>query len=205
LRRRSSVPIAGGEFNRGLAELTVMLERGCYDVYQPDAVMTGGIAQTFEFIRRVEAAKLQYTPHTWTNGIGFAINMQLFAASRFRHSQLLEYPYAPPGWIPTARDALLEQAWVPTRGLLELPLAPGLGFAINLRALARYGTRFYKATPVRVALRTVLGQGLRTSRKIGERRDRRLAARSEQLDAELRVRTPVQLALSAAARAGSPC
>jgi D-galactarolactone cycloisomerase len=199
LRRRSRVPIAGGELNsQGLPELTAMLERGCYDIYQPDAVMTGGIAQTFEFVRRVEAADLSYTPHTWTNGIGFAINLQLFAASRFRDTQLLEYPYAPPGWIPAVRDALLEQPWTPVHGRLELPVEPGLGFTIDRRALARYGRRFFTATPTRVAVRTVLDKGLATARELGAIRARRLAQRSEQLDRELRERTPAQLGLRAA-------
>jgi L-alanine-DL-glutamate epimerase-like enolase superfamily enzyme len=199
LRRRAQLPIAGGELNhRGLPELTTMLERGCYDIYQPDAVMTGGIAQTFEFIRRVETANVSYTPHTWTNGIGFAINMQLFAASQFRDTQLLEYPYAPPGWIPAVRDALLEQPWTHARGQLELPVEPGLGFSINRRALARYGRRFYTATPTRVALRTVLDKGLATARELGAIRARRLAQRSEQLDRELLERTPAQLGLRAA-------
>jgi D-galactarolactone cycloisomerase len=201
LRRRSQVPIAGGELNNhGLPELTAMLERGCYDIYQPDAVMTGGIAQTFEFVRRVEAANLSYTPHTWTNGIGFAINLQLFAASRFRDTQLLEYPYAPPGWIPATRDALLERAWTHERGQLALPVEPGLGFAIDRRALARYGKRFYTATPTRVAVRTVLDKGLATARELGATRARRLAQRSEELDRELRERTPAQLGLRAAMR-----
>ena len=200
LRRRSQVPLAGGELNRDLAELTVMLERGCYDIYQPDAVMTGGIAQTFEFVRRVEAAKLLYTPHTWTNGIGFAINLQLFAASGSRATQLLEYPYSEPGWIPAARDGLLEQPWHHVRGALALPIAPGLGFSIDRRALARYGTRFYTATRLRVAVRTVLDKGLRTTRSLAQRRQRRLAERSAALDAALRDRTAAQLGLRAASR-----
>lgn len=201
LRRRSNVAIAGGELNNnGLAELSVMLETGCYDIYQPDAVMTGGIAQTFEFVRRVEVAKLEYTPHTWTNGIGFAINLQVFAASRFRDSALLEYPYSPPGWVPAARDALLVQPWSHERGRLALPIEPGLGFEVDQRALRKYGHRYYTATPTRVAVRAVLDKGLATARELGSIRERRLAERSEALDRELRDRTPAQLGLRAAMR-----
>lgn len=199
LRRRAQLPIAGGELNnQGLPELTAMLERGCYDIYQPDAVMTGGIAQTCEFVRRVEAVNAIYTPHTWTNGIGFAINLHVFAASRFRDLQLLEYPLASPGWIPAARDALLERPWLHEQGRLALPIEPGLGFSIDRRALARYGRHFYAATPTRVALRTVLDKGLATARELGAIRARRLAQRSEQLDRELLDRTPAQLGLRAA-------
>jgi D-galactarolactone cycloisomerase len=199
LRERARVPIAGGELNnQGLPELTMMLERGCYDVYQPDAVMTGGIAQMHEFMRRVLAAGSIYTPHTWTNGVGFAINLQLFAASPFRDSELLEYPYAPPGWLPAGRDALLERPWEHQRGRLELPSEPGLGFSIDRRALRRHATRFFTATPARVAVRTVLDKGLSTARILGDIRGRRLAERSRQLDRELRDHSAAQLGLAAA-------
>lgn len=199
LRRRSSVPLAGGELNtRGLPELGVMLERGCYDIYQPDAIMTGGIAPIFEFARRVEAAGLRFTPHTWTNGIGFAVNLQLFAASSSCATELLEYPHAPPGWIPAGRDALLERPWTHVGGRIELPVEPGLGFSIDRRALARYGRRYFVATPTRVAVRAVLDKGLAVARELGAIRERRLAERSEQLDRELRESTPAELGLRAA-------
>ena len=101
LRGLSPVPISGGELNnQGLPEFDVMLEKGCFDIYQPDAVFTGGIAATWEIIRRIGAAGAQYSPHTWTNGIGFAINLQLFGAYPGRDQKRLEYPLDPPGWVP---------------------------------------------------------------------------------------------------------
>lgn len=204
LRQRSKVAITGGELNSsGLPELSLMLERGCYDVYQPDAVMTGGIAQTFEFVRRVHAAGSRYSPHTWTNGIGFAINMQLFAASPFRETARLEYPCAPPGWTPRARDGVLVDSWTHQRGLLELPTRPGLGFEIDRRALQRHAKHFFVATPVRVAISAVLDKGLSIAKALGATRAQRLAQRSQALDLELAEHTPAQLGLEAA-RALSP-
>ena len=48
------VALAGGELNsQGLPEFRVMLEKGCYDVYQPDAVFTGGISGTWDIIQAV--------------------------------------------------------------------------------------------------------------------------------------------------------
>jgi L-alanine-DL-glutamate epimerase-like enolase superfamily enzyme len=85
LRAATQVDLTGGELNnQGLPEFGVMIEKGCYDVFQPDAVFTGGIAETLAIARRVEAAGFKYTPHTWTNGIGFAINLQLYACSKHR-------------------------------------------------------------------------------------------------------------------------
>ena len=182
LRQATTVAIAGGELNRGLPELGVMLEKGCFDWYQPDAVFTGGIADTWEIARRIAAAGSHYSPHTWTNGIGFAINLQLFAASQDREETRLEYPLDPPGWVPEARDGLLDRPWTHENGQLELPKRPGLGFQIDRRQLRRFGRRFFTATPARVAVRAVLDRGLVEARQLGAVRRQRLEARSRQLD-----------------------
>lgn len=184
LTAATKVKIAGGELNNhALPEFRIMLEKGCYDWYQPDAVMTGGISETFAIIARIQAAGAKYTPHTWTNGIGFAINLHLFAASGDRTGKYLEYPIDPPGWVPQGRDGVLTQPWLHERGRLTVPTGPGLGFEIDRGALRRFGKKFHTSTRVRVAVRTILDRGLSQTRTLGERRLGRLAHRSAQLDA----------------------
>jgi L-alanine-DL-glutamate epimerase-like enolase superfamily enzyme len=184
LRAATDIDIAGGELNnQGLPEFRVMLEKSCYDWYQPDAVFTGGIAETWRIIQEIQAAGATYSPHTWTNGIGFAINLQLFGAYAERESKLIEYPLDPPGWLPEGRDGLLTEPWRHERGVLELPTRPGLGFKIDPSALRRWGSRFYVATRARVALRTVLDRGLGEAKHLGEVREARLAARHSALEA----------------------
>jgi L-alanine-DL-glutamate epimerase-like enolase superfamily enzyme len=192
---RTGTLIAGGELNAyALPEFEVMLEKGCYDVYQPDACFTGGIAETWRIIRRVRAAGAglgsaapRYTPHTWTNGIGFAVNLQLHAASPWREDGLLEYPLDPPGWVPEVRDGVLAEPWRHERGSLRLPSAPGLGFAIDARALRRHGKHFFRASRLRVAITAVWEKGLRMAREAGARRDARIAARSRALDERVKA------------------
>ncbi len=198
LRQQSPVPISGGELNnQGLPEFGVMLEKGCFDIYQPDAVFTGGIAATLEIIRRVEAAGAQYSPHTWTNGIGFAINLQLFGAYAKRDEKHLEYPLDPPGWVPEGRDALLMEPWRQRAGSLALPSAPGLGFEIDQKALRRHGTRLCTATATRVALRTIRDRGLGEARRLGKVRGERLRARQTAFEAQLRTgQSAVEIALA---------
>jgi len=184
LRAATTVDLTGGELNnQGLPEFGVMIERGCYDVYQPDAVFTGGIAETLAIARRVEAAGYKYTPHTWTNGIGFAINLQLYACSKHRDVKLLEYPFDPPGWLPRERDGVLKEPWTHQDGWLDVPTSPGLGFEIDRAALGRYGKHYFTATPVRVAISAVLDKGIATAKALGKVRDKRLADRSAALDA----------------------
>ena len=182
LRSEVDIAIAGGELNnQGLPEFRVMAERGCYDWYQPDAVMVGGIGETWAIANLVEAAGATYSPHTWTNGIGFAINLQVFIGRVKRAGKFLEYPLNPPGWTPAGRDGILEQPFVHEGGQLRLADAPGLGFSINRWILARFGRRFYTATPTRVAFRTVLDRGITQAKHLGATRGARLAERTQEL------------------------
>ncbi|MET1077473.1 MAG: mandelate racemase/muconate lactonizing enzyme family protein [Pseudomonas sp.] len=167
LTRYSRVPIAGGELHTGgLAELKMMIERGCYAYFQPDAMFTGGIGETLEVIRLCQAAGLKYTPHTWTNGIGFAVNLQLMAVGGDRAYSFLEYPLNPPSWTVEKRDALLVSPFDHERGELELPTAPGLGFEIDLRALRRYGTRFFSMGKLGLAWHALRDKGFQAAREI---------------------------------------
>ena len=163
----SDVPIAGGELHtQGVAELEMMIERGCYDIFQPDAIFTGGIAQTMEVARLCREHGLIYTPHTWTNGVGFAVNLQLFAASGFADQKELEYPIAPPGWTVEARDALLEEPFAHQNGQLEMPTKPGLGFDIDKKTLKKYGERFFVMDKKRLLWFSLTERGLSTSLEI---------------------------------------
>lgn len=176
LTASSRVEIAGGELHSsGLPELKMMIERRCYHVFQPDAVFTGGIAQTIEVARLCRKHGLAYSPHTWTNGIGFAVNLQLFAASGFAGERELEYPLAPPGWTVEARDGLLREPFVHHRGSLEVPRRPGLGIEIDRRALARHGRRFSVMDRKRLVWFSIRHRGIAASKEIDRERKARLS------------------------------
>ena len=172
LTRYSRVPIAGGELHTsGLPELKMMIERRCYRYFQPDAIFTGGIAQTLEVTRLCQQSGLKYTPHTWTNGIGFAVNLQMMAVGGDREGSFLEYPLNPPSWTVEARDAVLARPFHHERGELQLPATPGLGFEIDRRALRRYGKRVFATGELGVAWRTIREKGLRKALEIKKTRE----------------------------------
>ncbi len=174
----SRVPIAGGELHSsGLPELRMMIERRCYDVFQPDAVFTGGIAQTFEVTRLCREHGLGYSPHTWTNGIGFAINLQLMSASGFAGEKELEYPLSPPGWTVEARDGILGEPFHHDRGSLATPTTPGLGFTVDRRALRRFGRRFFVMDRKRLVWFSLRNRGIKVSQEINRVRGARLVQR----------------------------
>jgi D-galactarolactone cycloisomerase len=152
----------------------MMIDRRCYDVFQPDAVFTGGIAQTFEITRLCRERGLGYTPHTWTNGVGLAVNLQLMAASGFAGEQDLEYPINPPGWTVEARDAILETPFRHEQGALQTPASPGLGIAIDRRTLRRHGKRFFVMDRKRLVWFSLRHRGLRVSLEIDRARKARM-------------------------------
>ena len=167
LSRASRVPIAGGELHTsGLPELKAMIERRCYSIFQPDAIFTGGIAQTMEVIRLCREHGLTYTPHTWTNGVGFAVNLHLMAASGFADEKELEYPLSPPGWVPEGRDSMLAEPFAHDKGTLRVPDKPGLGIEIDRRALRKHGRRFFVMDRKRLMWFALRDRGLKAAREM---------------------------------------
>jgi L-alanine-DL-glutamate epimerase-like enolase superfamily enzyme len=175
LTASSKVSIAGGELHSsGYPELAMMIENRCYNVFQPDAIFAGGIHQTMKTIALIRRRGLGYSPHTWTNGIGFAINLQLFVASGFADERELEYPLAPPGWTVEARDGILQNAFHHTSGRIAAPTSPGLGFEIDRRALASCGTRFFVMDRKRLIWFSLRNRGIKASKEIDRARRKRM-------------------------------
>jgi L-alanine-DL-glutamate epimerase-like enolase superfamily enzyme len=171
LRRRSGVPIAGGEMNGGWHEFKVMLEKGSLDVYQPDATMGGGISDAKLVMDACQKRGLGFAPHTWTNGIGLLTNLHVYAAGSRDHP--LEYPYEPPGWVPQARDGLLTSPIeVDSAGTIAVPEKPGLGIELDDVQLAQYGEKFFEITSRGIAAKTIREKGLLTAMRIAWKKRR---------------------------------
>lgn len=136
-RHLTSLRLAGGELNRGPEEIKTYLEKGCFDVYQPDCTMIGGISTTRKIAALVEAHGAVFTPHTWTNGIGVVANLHCAAASRI--VPYIEFPYDPPNWLPEHRDFMFtEPIMIDADGYVALPQKPGLGVEIDEEKAERY-------------------------------------------------------------------
>jgi len=134
LREATDVRIAGGELTREVHELRHLIETDCLDVLQPDCVVTGGISGLAEIAALCRLRSLEFTPHTWGNGIGLLANAHLAAAAGSRY---LEFPYDPPNWVPAVRDFVLSTAIeADAEGYLSLPDTPGMGIALDEERLA---------------------------------------------------------------------
>ena len=127
LREATDVPIAGGEFNRGESELYEFLNHGSLDVLQPDAALATGIRRAKEVAIAARNQGVEFIPHTWTNALGFAANLQVMVAV---NGPWCEYPHDPP-WTPEAWCGLIEEEFTVEDGMVHPPDAPGLGVTLN--------------------------------------------------------------------------
>jgi L-alanine-DL-glutamate epimerase-like enolase superfamily enzyme len=169
LRRRVRTPIAGGELHGDWHELRALFEHECLSQYQPDATFCGGLTVARRVMEECRRRNLAYTPHTWTNGIGLMVNLHAFAA--WERRTFLEWPYEPPGWVPAARDGIVDTPEVAADGTIEVPQSPGLGLRIDEARLRRFGRRFAVVTPFRLAVRTVREKGLKAAMELKRKKE----------------------------------
>jgi L-alanine-DL-glutamate epimerase-like enolase superfamily enzyme len=131
LREATDVPIAGAEFNDGVGELKEFLHHGALDVVQADAALATGIKRAVDVAEMAHADGVEFVPHTWTNGAGFAANLHVMAAAG---SAWCEYPLEPP-WDAEVVSFFLEEPFVHENGFVEPPSGPGLGIEIDWDAV----------------------------------------------------------------------
>lgn len=130
LNNAVSVRIAAGEMTREPRILEDLIERRCVDVLQPDASLTCGITGGARLAKIATEAGVDFTPHTWGDGIGLLANAHLFSGCK--GGPWLEYPIDPPEWTPERRDfALAEPLKTDRKGCITLPDKPGLGVELD--------------------------------------------------------------------------
>ena len=135
--RLGTLQIAGGENNHGVHEFKVLIEQGCYDVLQPDAVLSEGIYQLRKVAAFAESAGLLMAPHTWTHGVGLLANLQLVAS--IPNYSWFEFPHDPPGWPASALSQMLtEKPTIDAEGFLAVPDRPGFGFTLDEELIERH-------------------------------------------------------------------
>jgi D-galactarolactone cycloisomerase len=170
LKKVSPVKISGAELNYGWDEIKIMFEKDCFHVYQPDAVFAGGIAQVRQVIDACHQHDREYSPHTWTNGIGFYINWNLVLSDR-ANNHPVEYPLEEPSWVPEFREGIIEPIIPDKNAMLQPFKGPGLGFEINKKLLKKYGKRFYHMTDKGLAFKVIREKGLKTALDLKKRKE----------------------------------
>lgn len=137
LRRRTSVRLAAGELVRQQHEARDLVALGGVDVVQADVLFVGGIGGCRRIAALADLNGRAWSPHTWSNGLGFLAN--LHAALAFSTVPFVEVPYDPPAWGPERRDWLLpEPVAIGPDGCVAPPPGPGLGVDVDLEGLERW-------------------------------------------------------------------
>lgn len=123
-RLKGITKVAGGEIVTTCREMFDRIERGCYDIVQPDATVIGGIAPVMEIYKFCHARNTEVYVHCWGGPVGMMAN---YHAAMAEGDQVVEWPmtrYA-------LRDAMLVEPWTVDQGLLKLSDTPGLGVVLT--------------------------------------------------------------------------
>jgi len=132
--------IAGGENNTGLHEYRMLIDRGCYDVLQPEAMVGETMSQLRKACAYAEMHQKLCAPHHGGGGLGFVAHLHLCAA--IPNCPYVEVFHDPGGFSSDLFQWYLAE---PVRldasdGCMPLPAKPGLGVELDEEKIRRYTT-----------------------------------------------------------------
>jgi len=132
LRTEAPVPIAGGEVLTRRQAFRPWIERGAFDIVQPDATKCGGLTEARRIAWLAYDHNIQFVSHGWNTAVGLAADLHL--AASLPVARYVEY-LTPAPYI----DEILQQPFqLDEQGYLTIPNRPGLGIELNRAALARF-------------------------------------------------------------------
>jgi L-alanine-DL-glutamate epimerase-like enolase superfamily enzyme len=130
--------IAGGENNTGLHEYRWLIDRGCYDVLQPEAMVGETMSQLRKACAYAEMHHKLCAPHHGGGGLGFIAHLHLCAA-------IPNCPYVEVFHDPAGFSSKLFQWYLaepleldPSDGCMALPQKPGLGVELDEDKIKRF-------------------------------------------------------------------
>lgn len=135
LRKRSKVPVAGGEVLTRRQAFLPWLVKGAFDIVQPDATKVGGISEQRRIAWMADEFGIRYVGHGWNTALGVAADLQL--ASAMPLTELVEFI----GGSPYVDGILAEPFRLDRDGYLPIPQTPGLGVALDPDKVARYSPK----------------------------------------------------------------
>jgi L-alanine-DL-glutamate epimerase-like enolase superfamily enzyme len=129
LNRLVEVPIAGGEGNKGIREFRDLLERGCFDIIQPEVLIDGPLALR-KYAVMAESMNKLIVPHIGDASIATVCNMHLVAS--WPNAPYIEiYHDLPMNDYRNTFAQFEEPPVVDKNGYFNMSQKPGLGLSIN--------------------------------------------------------------------------
>ncbi|GAG08286.1 unnamed protein product, partial [marine sediment metagenome] len=132
LRREAPIPISGGEVLTRRQSFQPWLQRGAFDIVQPDVTKVGGISEARRIGWMAQEYGVRYIPHGWNTAVGLVADLHL--SSAFAGTDLIEYKTG----SPYIDDIVAEKWELDSDGMLAIPDRPGLGLELDLDAVAKY-------------------------------------------------------------------
>jgi D-galactarolactone cycloisomerase len=140
LRRKLSMPIAGGENEHTLYGFRELFEAGAVDIAQPDLGSCGGLSAGRHISALAQAQGVQVNPHVWGSAVAQAASLQFIAAlpvahhSLFAQQPILEYDRS----AHPFRQHLVSRPLQHSGGWVGIPSEPGLGIDVDRAVLEKY-------------------------------------------------------------------
>ncbi|TDC48707.1 mandelate racemase/muconate lactonizing enzyme family protein [Jiangella ureilytica] len=132
LRRRSRVPISGGEVLTRRQDFHRFLAAGAFDIVQPDTTKGGGLSESRRVAWLAAEFGVAFVPHGWNTAVGLAADLHLAAA--LPATELVEYKTGSAYIDELAAGGFA----LDPDGYLPVPSSPGLGLRLDGDALERY-------------------------------------------------------------------
>ncbi len=133
LNQSLSLPVAGGENNRGIHEFRSMVEGNVYDVLQPESMVMDGITELRKIGTLAELHGKKIVPHHGGGDIGVIAHLHLVAS--WQHAPYLELLNDPPIGSYKHKFTIFEDPPEVHDGWMSVPSNPGLGVEIDSRFL----------------------------------------------------------------------
>jgi L-alanine-DL-glutamate epimerase-like enolase superfamily enzyme len=130
LRRRSPIPIAGGENESTIFGFERIFEAEAFDILQPEVLVVGGILESFKVFSMAQARNIPIAPHNFRFGPVLAASIHL--SLLFPNVVILETP-----WFKLEADLLKEGPLI-LNGCAKLPERPGLGILVDEDVIKEY-------------------------------------------------------------------
>lgn len=136
----SSVLIAMGEGECGVAGAWSVAAARAADVFQPDLAVAGGFTALRDMTVVAQAAGMLVNPHVWGTAVGLAASVQMLAtiapnpSSRGQAEPMLEYDASDHPF----RRGLVHEPISLVAGVVPVPHRPGIGVSVDRAVLERY-------------------------------------------------------------------
>ena len=131
LNHSLSLPVAGGENNRGIHEFSTMIEEDVYGVLQPESMVMDGVTELRKIGTLAELYGKKIVPHHGGGDIGVIAHLHLVAS--WQHAPYLELLNDPPIGSYKHKFEIFENPPEVHDGWIDLPNGPGLGVEIDSR------------------------------------------------------------------------